>query len=717
MSELLAPAGDTCTARAALLSGADAVYLGLARFSARDSAVNFSTDELSKTVKLAHLLHAKVYVCLNTLIKDSETEEFFSACRAAWNAGADAILIQDLFLGKAVKELYPEIVLHLSTQAGCCNEWGASLAKEFGFSRVVLARETALSDIRKISKIIETEAFVQGALCACFSGQCYLSSFAGNNSGNRGRCKQPCRKLYSIDRKGFETPAYALSLSDLSVGTRVSELLDAGVVSLKIEGRMRRPEYVAAAVKYYRAILDGKPQEEAFSRLKRAYNRGDYTAGLAFGEKNFLSRNVQGHIGEEVGKVSLRQGKYFCKSAFSARQGDGFKILRGKKEVGGAQYLRAGEGGFYLSASERLQAGDVVRVTTDTLSNQTALIPEKTRHISVTVRLFEGEYPYMACGDYVLRGGEAVPSAQSRPLTKEEITACFCKTDDLPISAEVQVETKNAFLPKSALNALRREFYAGLVEHLAPARTPIAERRIQNEPLELVQGSQTAVITAGGCEAEIQIIKSETDPKRGGHVRERYLYLPPYLTGEDVEKLKPRIAKYDGIYCEGYYGVALSRALGVPLFAGVGFNLSNAYAVQGVLACAKYFVLSKELSDAEQARLSVQGAFALSAGAIKVMDLMFCPFSRTCTNCDRRDLYTLTDEAGRQFPLRRYGPKGKCRFELYNCAPLAAYNGKSSVLVDCSLTDGREAAEAVKNARTPENVRGATGGHRNRSMQ
>ena len=166
--------------------------------------------------------------------------------------------------------------------------YGAELAKEYGFSRVVLARETPLGDIAAISSVIETEAFVQGALCSCFSGQCYFSSFAGNNSGNRGRCKQPCRKLYSIDRKGFEERAYALSLSDLSVGERVRELLEAGVASLKIEGRMRREEYVSAAVGYYRAILDGAEKSErlaARSALARAFDRGDYTEALRSGRR------------------------------------------------------------------------------------------------------------------------------------------------------------------------------------------------------------------------------------------------------------------------------------------------------------------------------------------------------------------------------------------------------------------------------------------------
>ena len=250
MSEILAPAGDKKSVLAAINAGADAIYLGLKEFSARSSAENFEMESFIETVKYAHAFGVKVYVAMNTLVKERETENFISALLGVWNSGADAIIVSDIFLGAYIKSLYPEIIMHLSTQAGVCNVYGAQFAKEKGFSRVILARETPLEDIKSIAEIIETEVFVQGALCSCFSGQCYLSSFAGGNSGNRGKCKQPCRKLYTIDREGYGEDSYKLSLSDLSVGEDITKLIEAGVFSFKIEGRMRRSEYVSAAVKY-----------------------------------------------------------------------------------------------------------------------------------------------------------------------------------------------------------------------------------------------------------------------------------------------------------------------------------------------------------------------------------------------------------------------------------------------------------------------------------
>ena len=202
-------------------------------------------------------------LAMNTLVKDSELNGFLSDLLSAWNGGADAIIISDALLGAFIKRNYPEIVLHLSTQAGVCNAYGAKFAKKLGFSRVILSRETSINDIKEIASIIETEVFVQGALCTCFSGQCYLSSFAGGNSGNRGKCKQPCRKRYSIDRDGFQENAYRLSPSDLCVGEDLKKLRNAGVFSFKIEGRMRRAEYVSAAVKYYRNILDERTDRKS----------------------------------------------------------------------------------------------------------------------------------------------------------------------------------------------------------------------------------------------------------------------------------------------------------------------------------------------------------------------------------------------------------------------------------------------------------------------
>ncbi len=707
--ELLAPAGGEQSAVAALTAGADAVYLGLKSFSARSEAENFDEDALVRTVRLAHLLGAKVYVALNTLVKDRELDDFFTSARRVWNAGADALLIQDIFLGRELKACYPEMTLHLSTQAGCCNVFGASLAKDFGFSRVVLARETPIADMGAISKVIETEAFVQGALCTAFSGQCYLSSFAGNNSGNRGRCKQPCRKRYSIDRAGYEPLAYALSTSDLCVGPEIGKLADAGVTSLKIEGRMRRPEYVAAAVKYYRALLDGKPSDAAFEMLRRAYNRGDYTRGLGFGQKkDFLSRGVQGHIGERIGAVTFRHGVPVCRTNYQADGGDGLKILRSGREVGGAVFGEKTADGYAVLSRETLAEGDEVRLTTSVASNAAALVPVKFRKLSLKLTFLAGEPPVAQCAELRFRGDVPLARAQTAPLAADDLAACFQKTDGLPLEVCCEVVTDGVFLPKSALNAFRRDFYAALLRTLCPARPPLAEVKREIGAPNPVKGRMTAVISDEPQRADLfiykprdyQNFKRPSDMVPAGEV---YLYLPPFLTAADEAALRDRIREFDGVYTDGYYGIALAKKYGVRLFAGTGFHLTNRISVGAIPEFAQYFALSDEISTAEQDALAVSGAFALTDGDIRVMDLIYCPFERTCASCDRRKFYRMTDEDGRVFPLLRYRISDMgCRFEVYNCATLRTDGGLCSRLTD-------QSAAPVRSQNT-------TKGHAGRSM-
>lgn len=715
MTEILAPAGNEAAAYAALRAGADAVYLGLTRFSAREGAENFCLSALEKLVREAHFLGAKVYVALNTLVKEGELCDFFKAAREAWNAGADALLLQDIFLGKKLKQVYPEMTLHLSTQAGCCNVYGARLAKEYGFSRVVLARETPLEDVAAISAIIETEMFVQGALCTCFSGQCYFSGFAGNHSGNRGRCKQPCRKQYRVDRAGYTSPAYALSLSDLSVGEDVTKLLAAGVTSLKIEGRMRSSAYVAAAVSYYRALLDKKPSSAQKAALTRAYNRGDYTRGLAFGQDpTLLSRNVQGHIGERVGVVKRVVGeRYECESDFVAGSGDAFKILRDTKEVGGGRFVAPSKRGFYITSSQKLRAGDEVRLTLCAADEARVKTLERTRTADILVTLLPGQPVHALCEGVSLTGAVA-EEATKAPLSEEDVVSCFMKTDTLPLTVRVHVTTKGAFMPKSALNAFRRTYYEALYNAFSPRRTPLEEREIDLPALSVSDGRKTAVIVS---DADVQgvdfVIQKLKDYHSATLAEGAWLYLPPLFTQADEEAIAPLLRQAVGIYCEGTYGVLLAKKYAIKLFAGTGWNLTNRIALSGALEVADNVTLSKELTLREQDQLSAERTFVLSGGDLKVMDLCYCPFEKTCRECDRRERYTLTDESGRAFPLRRYAATDGCRFEVYNCLPLAAGVGRASALVDCSLGD----KAVLKNVREPSAVLPqATRGHAARSL-
>lgn len=699
MAEILAPAGDEQSAYAAINSGADAIYLGLTAFSARSSAKNFDFSSLEKLIGYAHILGVKIYVAMNTLVKQSELPSFIESAVEVHNLGADAIIIQDLFLGKYLKEMYPQMKLHLSTQAGVCNVYGARLALKYGFDRVILARETPLAEIEKITKIIQTEVFVQGALCTCFSGQCYLSSFAGGNSGNRGKCKQPCRKLYSIDREGFESFAYRLSLSDLSVGNDIDKLLDAGVYSFKIEGRMRRPEYVAAAVSYYRAALDGRQGD--LSALKRTYNRGNYTHGLAFGQdKNLISSAVQGHIGEYCGTVCVTNGKYLCRTAVKCADGDAFKILREGKEVCGAVFGGETKGGFFVTSDTRLKNGDKVFITTDARLNQRLLQGRRWRDINLSFALTCGERIRVTIDGHDFYSDFLLQPAQNRPVTERDVKNCFDKTDKYPLKVhygDIEI-TGESFVPTSALNAFRRETYENHAKILKGEVECIKIVQPLKMPENYGKNAKIAAIcsTMSDVNSDICIVKPDSFEADGALVDERfkgekYLFLPSFLCGKDLEQAKKLAAKFDGIYCDGYYAVELCEELGVPLFAGTGFNVGNGLSLS--LIPAKYVALSKELTVKEAQSLTDGRTFYLTAGDIKVMDLLYCPFSKTCRSCDRRTRYTLTDGEGRRFPMRRYTVGDGCRFEIYNCASLVGVNNFTGVLVDCTLQDARFVTE------------------------
>ena len=735
MIEILAPAGNMECAEAAINNRADAIYLGLSAFSARQSAVNFDADAFHTLLQKAHFCGVKVYVAMNTIVKDEELDSFIKTLLFAWNAGADAIIMQDALLGKRIHQKYPEIVLHLSTQAGVCNMQGAKFAQKCGFSRVILARETPLTEICEIAQFIETEVFIQGALCTAFSGQCYFSSFAGGNSGNRGRCKQPCRKLYSYDRNGSADKNYALSLFDLCVGESIEKLIETGVVSFKIEGRMRRAEYVAAAVRYYRNLLSGgQNSEQTFSDLKRAYNRGNYTKGLAFGQdKRLLSTAIQGHLGEKVGVVKVVNGKFLVESPFKPSQGDAFKILRDGKELGGATYYKTEGKAFSLFSKIRLKNGDGVFITTDTRMNERVLRAEKKGKIFVELFFKEGEAPIAKTSDICVVGGAVLQSAQNRPLTENELKECFLKSDGLPVEIvfdKIEI-VGNIFIPKSELNAFRREFYETLCAFIAKGErksyeyTPFEKTPFmgKNDKIAVISdhfdGVQTNVAIYKGTDICAELPESF---KNGNF--EKYLYFPPFSTNADVRALENILAQshFDGVYAENYGGIEFAQSHGLKVFAGTGLNLINRQTIAELLniPSVAYYAISKEATYNEAAALASEKAFVLSSGNIKLMDLCYCPFGKSCKSCDKREIYTLTDENNREFPVKRnVSADRNCRFEVYNCADLIGVGVQNAgALMDLTLTKDKNAAvKAVRSEEEQKRVyKNYTSGHFKRGV-
>ena len=676
MVEILAPAGNLNNLIIAVNSGADAVYLGLSNFSARKSSQNFNFEELKYAINYAKCYGVKVYIAVNTLIKDIEINEFIESVGVAYSYGADAFILQDIFLGKLLKEYYPEICLHLSTQAGVCNVYGAKMAVEYGFSRAILARETKLEDIKAISSIIETEVFIQGALCSSFSGHCYFSSFIGGLSGNRGHCKQPCRKRYTLEGND-KFNGYLLSLSDLCIGNDIKTLIDLGVSSFKIEGRMRSAEYVASAIKYYKGILNDTVTTDDFINLKKTYNRGDYTKGLAFSQTpNFISRKIQNHKGYLVGKVkNIYKDVIKLDRVTTFTDGDSFKILRNGYEVGNAIYKNGA-----IKFKGNVKLNDEVYITKDiALINQTENVKREKIKVTIDVYCKVGEKLTLTANGVTVSSSDVLSQAKTSPLTKTDVVTNLNRTDIYPYNPIVNFVCfdENVFIPKSILNNLRVELYSALFNINTVKISDNIKKYTNNSILDNSSEKSKTLISNTLVSVVDNLIYlpndyNKIDFDKLSEVQKTtkvYLYLPSFLTGEDLIIIDKIVNNFNGVYVDGYYGLKYAQDKNLNVFIGVGFNLFNSYGYNQLKKLGvKDISISKELSE-KDISTNFSNVNVLSYGENVVMNLAYCPFDKNCENCLYKSCSYIKDESGRKFELFRY-KISECRFMLFNCAQI-----------------------------------------------
>lgn len=709
-AELLAPVGTEENFYAAINYGADAIYLGLTDFSARKNAGNFVLEKLPFYLSYAHLFDVKVYVAVNTVIKNSELQHYFEVISKAYSMGVDAFIVQDIFLGRKLKKLFPEICLHLSTQAGINNTDGAKQALSYGFSRVILARETPIAEIKKIAAIIETEVFVQGALCTCFSGHCYFSSFIGGNSGNRGLCRQPCRKLYKYTGKNInDNLRYALSLSDLSLYKKVDDLITAGVKSFKIEGRIRSFEYVCASCDFYSDILKGEFNKRKFENLLKTYNRGGYTEGLTFGQdKSLISDKIQNHAGFNAGKVLSVSKDKIIPSNLKAEihAGDCFKIISDGRETGNATAVQENDK-IVIKFKQKAFAGSILSITKDCSLIEKYKLNKRLYKVNVRMILKADSYPEIIINDQKFTGNTLLQQAQNCPLTKSEIKDNLRKTDVYPFDVTPSCEMDgNVFLPKKDINALRANAYKSFFYSFGNKNIKISKN--QDNMLDFndnyvthdFSGGQIALISdsfnlsflkSNGIskivfcpfdyndENEFKTFFKSTAEFNG----KRYLYLPAFLTSDDEKIVSSVSAPFDGLYSESASGLFLAKRLKKEFFGGIELNITNSlsldYLIKEGVADACF---SKELSVSELSDLfKVANARVLSGGVIKLMSLCYCPFGRKCSDCNKPNVFTLKDENNRIFKVRRY-KLSSCRFEIYNNALLYSKKRFESEIYD-----------------------------------
>lgn len=402
--ELLAPAGSLEILKGVIESGADAVYVGGSMFGARAYANNFTEEELLEAIDFAHLRGVKVYLTVNTLIKNSEFSKLYDYLLPYYKRGLDAVIVQDLGVVKAIHEYFPSMELHTSTQMTVTGADGVRFLSQFGVTRVVMAREVSLAEMKRIHEEtgMELEAFVHGALCYSYSGQCLFSSILGGRSGNRGRCAQPCRLPYTVEGKKDE---YILSLKDMCGIKALDKLHDAGVYSLKIEGRMKQLEYACGVVKYYRSYIDSKkPVSDAdYDRIKALGNRCGFTDRYYFD-----------HNGSDM--VTYVKPNFVSNAAEPSPE-------KRKLSIEGELVLREGEPG------------------------------------SLTVK--RGDVTYKA-------SIEPVSAALKAPLDKKAAIDRINKTGDTDFEfSHIKAQIgENVFVPNGALNKLRRDAISGLCDKL-----------------------------------------------------------------------------------------------------------------------------------------------------------------------------------------------------------------------------------------------------------
>lgn len=483
--ELLAPAGSLEHLKAALEAGADAVYLGGKLFSARKFANNFSNEELQTAVRLAHVYGSSVYLTLNTLIKDKEFEELREFLQFLRTVPLDGILVQDFGVAAEIRKIAPHIPLHASTQMTVTNADGVRFLKSLGFQRVVLSRELSVEEIKKITQDvdIEIEVFVHGALCVCYSGQCLMSSFIGGRSGNRGACAQPCRMPYELvnaagDVINRNRGKYILSLKDSMSLDLLQELASAGVASLKIEGRMKSPEYVYRTVSAYRRVLDsiqaGKKidTDSLKNGLKEEFNRG-YTSAYLRGKigAGFITELSPGNHGVDAGKVAeiFNNGFTFCAETDAPEDLLGISFETRKNTI---EYIAASEiqplrhkHGFY-----RVKTNIIPRLKGKVYwngkkENISALEKEYQRKIPVSFELTAVPEQPVSLTVFDHSGNkatcfsdEAAEKALKWVTSREEIFSQLNRLGNSPFFLEhLECRNQGCMIPKSLLNRLRRE--------------------------------------------------------------------------------------------------------------------------------------------------------------------------------------------------------------------------------------------------------------------
>lgn len=734
--EILAPVGKKESLIAAIQAGAQAVYLGGNLFSARASAGNFNEEELKEALRYAHSYGRKLFLTVNTLIKDDELPDAVDFVRRAWNFGVDAIIFQDPGLFYLVNRLYPEIELHASTQLSLHNKPMAMYFKEKGAQRLILARELSLKEIENLKGVADLEVFVQGALCICYSGHCLMSSLIGGRSGNRGRCAQPCRLDYSLyEGDQFVKKGSLISPRELSLLDELPALERAGVMSLKIEGRMRSPGYVSEAVGIYRKALDGEVYDD--QALKLSFSRQGFTKAYLYkkGGEDLISE-FAGKSGIDLGVI--QRGEITLLS--DLRRLDGVATPRGGFTVEGILYkgemveeALAGEKVSLLP--KKYKEGDLIRKTLD--SGAQKKIKELLQEPYKIKEALEVPFSFKL-GEPMLLGhlqGEVVQRAKTAPLSKERVLESLSKSDGpLFIEAEI-MDFEEGFVPIKQINELRRRFLEEAIEkrqrsrnlerkslplvkeNRVPAMKYVILREKKNLDLDL-KGMQPIYDPFFKDPASMSF--SDIEPLEGYFIR------VPGIVKENIEELCEKLLSLKGLkgILTSNSGVFQLLKGKIPLYGDYKLNLMNSYGMS-LYDELEASLLSEELSKYELKNMKgKEAAMIYVYGPQEMMVMEYCPNKEgePCSEPCRKKHYTLLDRKDYRMKL---GHDIYCRHHIYN-APVKNLIGDMRELRDMGYEsfvmeifreeNPQEMVEAFYSEKAPE-VSLATRGHYLRGVE
>ncbi len=691
--ELLSPAGDKNSLTSAIESGADAVYLGLSKFNARAKADNFDIDDMPDICRRAHLQGVKVYVTLNTLLLDSEISEIVQMVGKAMSAGVDAFIVQDLGLIYALKSVYPDVVLHGSTQLGVHNARGCKIAKRLGLSRVVLSRETRIQDIIDIRNNvdIELEYFVQGALCVAFSGNCYISSIKNNASGNRGACKQLCRLPYKLSDSTKSLSGYAISPADICMLPMLQQLIDAGITSFKIEGRLRHSGYVAVATKVYRQALDNiavnnqSDISEMQDNLKRVFARGEYVQGYLQSD-NIINVETNSHMGVHIGQVvSCKRFKDMYAIEISSdkllQQGDGLKFVSKDTISMGVGNVRLNGNNQIVFGNRYIDIGSKVYLTRDIAFENAVIKNTKKTKLSLHFVALVGKrscLKIISDSIQVEVYGDIVEQSINKQLSRESVLSALGKLDkDIFEISDIAIDMSQVYMPLSALNELRRRAIAQLENKLIdinkvepnpmPTLTTTTCRyqsiAIVDEHANIDQLKSYDALVLSPTKYDIETVDNFLKKYKRKLTNKLILNLPIIARVQDqkiIDQIVDRFKSNIEFVANNIYALDYINQ-GAVVLAGMGLNVSNNYS-KTILS---HLGTIEVMSSVEKWCPTLPNSYKFVKGKLVLMTFCHCPVktlhNSTCQDCKHSQLY-LSSHASRM-AIRRY-QISDCYFEL-----------------------------------------------------